>query len=138
MDKYLKMTNVFKCQEVKFPEQWSYEMVTYAAHAINSHDELLELLQAHCKAQDDRAKLVRELDVLLNGEDGAAIQASLCDIVAQVKKHGISFNRVDELVAAVGRLRNHVKNLKHLAAHFSECGGWDVDSYQEYVDANTE
>lgn len=32
----------------------------------------------------DHRRLVRELDVLLNGEDGAAKQASLCDIVAQV------------------------------------------------------
>ncbi len=31
-------------------------------------------------------RLVRELDVLLNGEDGAAKQASLCDIVGQVKR----------------------------------------------------
>lgn len=151
MDKYLKMSSHFVgnvsintdgqiCDDKYFRGSTDIAEDYYApiCHAINSHDELLELLQAHCKAQDDRAKLVRELDVLLNGEDGAAIQASLCDIVAQVKKHGLSFNRVDELVAAVGRLRNHVKNLKHLAAHFSECGGWDVDAYQEYVDANTE
>lgn len=31
-------------------------------------------------------RLVRELDVLLNGEEGAAKQASLCDIVGQVKR----------------------------------------------------
>lgn len=37
----------------------------------------------------DHNRLVRELDVLLNGEDGAAQQASLCDIVAQVRKHGV-------------------------------------------------
>ncbi len=30
-------------------------------------------------------KLVRELDVILNGEEGAAKQASLCDIVSQVQ-----------------------------------------------------
>lgn len=38
----------------------------------------------------DHARLVCELDVLLNGEDGAAKQASLCDIVAQVRQvmHG--------------------------------------------------
>lgn len=36
---------------------------------------------------DDHQKLVRELDVALNGEDGAAKQASLCDIVSQVKDH---------------------------------------------------
>lgn len=37
-------------------------------------------------------QLVRELDVLLNGVDGAATQASLCDIVGQLKglsrRHG--------------------------------------------------
>jgi hypothetical protein len=32
----------------------------------------------------DHRRLVRELDVALNGEEGAAKQASLCDIVAQV------------------------------------------------------
>ncbi|KVT92659.1 hypothetical protein WK60_13795 [Burkholderia ubonensis] len=34
----------------------------------------------------DHRRLVRELDVLLNGEEGAALQASLCDIVAQVRR----------------------------------------------------
>jgi hypothetical protein len=34
-------------------------------------------------------RLVRELDVLLNGEAGAAKQASLCDIVRQVRSEGI-------------------------------------------------
>lgn len=33
----------------------------------------------------DHRRLVRELDVLLNGEHGAAKQASLCDIVGQLK-----------------------------------------------------
>lgn len=33
----------------------------------------------------DHRRLVRELDVLLNGEAGAAMQASLCDIVGQVR-----------------------------------------------------
>lgn len=34
----------------------------------------------------DHDRLVRELDVFLNGKDGAAKQASLCDLVAQAKK----------------------------------------------------
>lgn len=34
-------------------------------------------------------RLVRELDVLLNGEEGAAKQASLCDVVAQVRRDGL-------------------------------------------------
>jgi len=33
----------------------------------------------------DHKRLVRELDVILNGEEGAAKQASLCDIVSQVR-----------------------------------------------------
>jgi hypothetical protein len=37
----------------------------------------------------DHRNLVRELDVLLNGEAGAARQASLCDIVAQVRLCGL-------------------------------------------------
>lgn len=37
------------------------------------------------EARTEHQRLVRELDVALNGEDGAAQQASLCDIVAQVK-----------------------------------------------------
>lgn len=36
----------------------------------------------------DHRRLVRELDVLLNG-DGAAQQASLCDIVSQVRRERI-------------------------------------------------
>ena len=35
---------------------------------------------------DDVKRLVRRLDVAINGENGAAPQASLCDIVAQVEK----------------------------------------------------
>lgn len=37
----------------------------------------------------DHRRLVRELDVLLNGERGAAKQASLCDIVSQVQHERI-------------------------------------------------
>ena len=40
------------------------------------------------KVLADHRRLVRELDVLLNG-DGAAEQASLCDIVSQVRREGI-------------------------------------------------
>ena len=44
-------------------------------------DELL-------KVTADHDRLVRELDVLLNGEEGAAQQASLCDLVSQLKTKG--------------------------------------------------
>ena len=44
-------------------------------------------------SKDDQDRLVRELDVLLNGEDGAAKQASLCDIVSQVRREKLSLYR---------------------------------------------
>jgi len=44
-----------------------------------------EVHEDYKEAQDDHNRLVRELDVLMNG-DGAAKQASLCDIVAQFPK----------------------------------------------------
>ena len=70
MGKYLKMADAFKGQEVKLPEQWSYEMVTHAAHAINSHDELVENM-LHYKKEAERweaiavkeASMVQEFDL---------------------------------------------------------------------------
>lgn len=46
---------------------------------------LRQLVSDHEDVHKDHKRLVRELDVLLNGEDGAAKQASLCDIVGQLK-----------------------------------------------------
>lgn len=47
MDKYLKMADVFR--DVVQPERFNYAMAnqkaTYAAHAINSHDELVQMNQ---------------------------------------------------------------------------------------------
>lgn len=50
-------------------------------------DELTEVyaqLTAYKEAEADKRRLVRDLDVLLNGKE-AAPQASLCDIVSQVQ-----------------------------------------------------
>lgn len=62
----------------RFADGWVEELVRRA----NAYDGLAE-------AKDDVDRLVRELDVLLNGEEGAAKQASLCDIVGQVRAEGI-------------------------------------------------
>lgn len=61
------------------------ESLRWFAPAYTQRRQLLKLVDAHEEAKADHQKLVRELDVLLNGEDGAAPQASLCDIVAQMK-----------------------------------------------------
>jgi hypothetical protein len=39
----------------------------------------------------DHRRLVREIDVIMNGEDGAAKQASLCDLVGDIKELITSF-----------------------------------------------
>lgn len=59
------------------------------------------------EVDDAHKRLVRELDVLLNGKDGAAQQASLCDIVSQVKHGGLSFARVKELENALTKCSDH-------------------------------
>lgn len=48
--------------------------------------ELIAAYRAHLEVFEDHDRLVRELDAALNGEANAAKQASLCDILAQVKR----------------------------------------------------
>lgn len=76
---------------------WKQWRSADAAYAQNDPDWLVTIplpdappaAQADYEAVlADHRRLVRELDVLLNG-DAAARQASLCDIVAQVRKEGI-------------------------------------------------
>lgn len=53
-------------------------------------EQILESVQQdYEEVMEDHRRLVRELDVLINGEEGAAKQASLCDIVAQVRREGL-------------------------------------------------
>ena len=61
--------------------------------------EANSLQPAYEEVLADHRRLVRELDVLLNGQDGAAKQASLCDIVAQVKREGLKVVKKAEPVA---------------------------------------
>ncbi|MGL6406532.1 hypothetical protein ACSZM7_10590 [Aeromonas veronii] len=63
-------------------QKWLLAAVgTLMLEADQQRDELLA-------EKKDHQRLVRELDVLLNGVDGAAHQASLCDLVAQLKSKG--------------------------------------------------
>lgn len=52
-------------------------------HVIVPHDGRLEDYQ---RSQEDHKRLVRELDVILNGQDGAARQASFIDVIGQLKR----------------------------------------------------
>lgn len=49
-------------------------------------EELQAQIANYEEACSSCKKLVRELDVLLNGEEGAAEQASICDLVAQLRR----------------------------------------------------
>src|SRR5437764_9515069 len=52
----------------------------------------------------DHRRLVRELDVLLNGEAGASRQASLVDIVAQIAGERDAMRRDSVTVAQISKL----------------------------------
>ena len=96
-------------------------------------------LYAHPPVQDDIKRLVRELDVLLNGEGGAAQQASLCDIVAQVRKTGTRIAPKqpapvlsDERTSSMHLTLSEIKDL-------AEFAGFNVQiSDSEWCDGETE
>ena len=48
-------------------------------------DEAIQRIKDYAEQQADTARLVHDLDVLWNGLEGAAAQARLCDIVAQIR-----------------------------------------------------
>lgn len=98
----------------------SWLSFTRRGKAVKTEDELAAIISRHLEGEqgslkiDDYEdvlngyrKLVRELDVIWNGEEGAAKQASLCDMVAQIE------NELPEL-----------RRAKHLASktHFLTCG----------------
>lgn len=74
------------CQFISEPINHDREMAIAIEAA--TQEKLLAPLEDYERVLADHRRLVRELDVLLNG-DGAAPQASLCDIVAQVRRAGI-------------------------------------------------
>ncbi|AEY69648.1 hypothetical protein PEp14_00059 [Erwinia phage PEp14] len=51
-------------------------------------DDLNEIVVGYQDAQENTRALTRQLDVILNGEDGAAEQAALADIVSQLRDGG--------------------------------------------------
>lgn len=62
----------------------------------------------------DNLRLVRELDVLINGKEGAAKQASLCDIVAQIKREGL-IKRTPNVAELIGVLQIYADMGYHTA-----------------------
>lgn len=106
---YLKMADVFR--EAVQPERFNYALnsgkAKYAAHAINSHDELVE--------QNENMKL--RINQLLSERNatGVAIEKALNGILPEQHSMinrlqmiaGIAANR-DELVAELKKLRSEL------------------------------
>lgn len=75
MDKYLKMAGVFVHDSVEELEQHIYagymskHCSEYAAHAINSHDELVQMNQDLLEALEDAATSLETIQLRSFGED---------------------------------------------------------------------
>lgn len=52
----------------------------------------------------DHRRLVRELDVALSGEAGAAKQASLCDLITQARQLRIVAEQIDTTLCVHGHV----------------------------------
>lgn len=100
-----------------------YDQLVAACEARDAEIKRLnELVADHEEVHRDHHRLVRELDVLLNGEAGAAKQASLCDIVGQLaaqKRHRPSKTEVDDVQwkDGVPYVRGLMLNYDELAAY---------------------
>lgn len=69
-------------------EETTKAMTSLYQH-LQENGRVAELEKDYEVVKKDHDRLVRELDVIINGEEGAAKQASLCDIVSQLKNKKI-------------------------------------------------
>lgn len=51
---------------------------------MNEIERLNSIIKDYEEMEEDKKRLVREMDEILNGKEGMAKQASLCDIVSQI------------------------------------------------------
>ena len=74
------------------------KFIAMRTHWFGIRKALNEKITALTEVLEDKRRLTKDLDVILNGE-GAAKQASLCDIVAQLRKTRIVQPLIGELVS---------------------------------------
>jgi uncharacterized protein YfkK (UPF0435 family) len=74
--------------------------------------EAADLLEAYEEVNEDKKRLVRELDVALNGENDAAKQASLCDIVAIVKSKELKVIQRHEYEMLHRQIHNYKRHIE--------------------------
>lgn len=74
--------------------------------------ELERTVKDHEEVHADKRQLVREMDVIMNGEEGAARQASLGDIVAQLAKEWQLLQRATTAVALLDKANHQICDLR--------------------------
>lgn len=94
------------------------EALTYSENAFTNYEkyhhdsilqakdreiaELEQTIRDYKEANEDKKRLTREIDVIING-DGAAQQASLCDVVGDIKA----------LVSVEAKLKSRIATLEN-------------------------
>jgi hypothetical protein len=73
----------------------AYDLTTVLNEIKKLHQTAPSIVSTYEEVLADHRRLVRELDVALNGQEGAAKQASLCDIVRQVTDNRWKLVRAD-------------------------------------------
>lgn len=68
-----------------------------AAHTFGERFEAsAEVTRDYEEVLTDHRRFAREIDVIMNGEEGAAKQASLCDLVAQIRDWADALAKYEE------------------------------------------
>lgn len=93
-----------------------------AATARKERDEAREEIQGHEEASADKRRLARMIDVAMHGEEGAAQQPSLCDLVGPAnelrKRAEAAEASAAHLRAENANLRDRVREAEKDADHF--------------------
>jgi len=74
--------------EAEFERLCKLSPKNLASQVVEKGERIAELeaeVSQYKSATDSFNRLVREIDIILSGEDGAAKQASLCDLMGQIR-----------------------------------------------------
>ncbi len=94
------------------------------------------MIQDYEECLADKRRLIREIDITLNG-DNAAKQASLCDILSQIKAEGIrSIHHPDEPPKSVDvkRLKKHITGNEMELGFDSDYRRGEVRGWNDCID----
>ena len=81
--------------------------MNYCIHTLEAEIESLK------EVLDDTRRLTRELDVAMSGEENAAKQASLCDLIPQAKRTRLEVESLKAEIAADDRNVNALMDQVH-------------------------